>query len=699
MIEGKDLLTRVGRLLEDCVGFKDGDAGDTGKKALDYYFMRPRGDEQAGRSQMISGDLSAMVDAVMSQMCDSFSGERVVEFEPETEGDAPQAAVETDAAARIVNHENRGFLIFQSAAKSALLHRLCATKVWPETEEKARERKFANVAPEAYAELTKAKPGLTIESVDFNDGTLRYVEKRKRKRIKLRGVAPENFLYTKNWEGETIDGIPCAAERHRDMRSAMRGAPWNFPADVVDRLHPNINTDGTSMARNPGSAAQVAANGDDPSTDIIEWFEAYAMIDVDGSGVAQLRQVCFVYQQEVLEHASADFRPYAVGKVIINPHRLPGVSLYDKLKQTQDRGTALIRAAHDNMNAANKSRTVHLTGAVANDDLEDGRINGNIGVDPAYCQDVRQAVAALMVPDMSTGILAHIEANKRDRGELGGASLDMATGQAQLTDRAGSQGIDRVYSVMEQLASTMTRTMAETLVRETYLLVHRTMRANLTDAFVFRRRGVWTTTNPKDWQEREVVTVKVGMSPGERRRREATLWASLDMHLKLAAANMDGILTSMPVFYRTYIDWLRASNVPTPELYMLDPESPGSKKAQAEREAAQQKAQASQGRLMNMALGLEQMRVALTKYNGDADRGVDLFKAILEAQTTEAGIVGEAATKFELQAREAAGVEDQNESDLDALDSIQRAAASVQQLLGKPNGAPADELAAENTEG
>jgi hypothetical protein len=44
--------------------------------------MRARGDEVPGRSQVVSGDLSSMVEANMAQMLESFSSDNIVEFDP-----------------------------------------------------------------------------------------------------------------------------------------------------------------------------------------------------------------------------------------------------------------------------------------------------------------------------------------------------------------------------------------------------------------------------------------------------------------------------------------------------------------------------------------------------------------------------------------------------------------------------------------
>jgi hypothetical protein len=105
-------------------------------------------------------------------------------------------------------------------------------------------------------------------------------------------------------------------------------------------------------------------------------------------------------------------------------------------------------------------------------------------------------VAAFAVPDTSANILANIEHMRRVRSEMGGATLDMATGQMQLNDRLGSMGLDRAYSVMEQLAAFMTRVLANTLIRGMYLVAHETLRTQWPQPIQFKRGNMWVETNP-----------------------------------------------------------------------------------------------------------------------------------------------------------------------------------------------------------
>lgn len=672
-------------LLEDCAGYRDGDELAAQREAaLNYYFMRQRGDEIVGRSAVVSGDLSAMVDAVLSQSMASFTSDNICEFEPEGADDEYQAALESDLVTEtIFNRGNRGYIVLQSCVKNALLMAQGIPKWWLEDEPRARERVHRNVNAEAYSELVRERPGVKLEHIDWQQGTLRYSERRQSKRVRVGSVDPANFVYTRDWDAADLDRIPAVGERHVSTRSELVDV-FKFPKKVVELAHPFVDMGGARSARNIKGAPRAANRTSDKSLDLIEWFELYALLDTNEDGVAERRKVCFIPNKSLFRSSAGDV-PYGVGFALLNPGRLLGVSLYHKLKQVQDTSTALLRAALDNANAANKSRVVYLRDAIEQADLEDGRVNGNIAAEGVA--DVRQAAAALVVPDITGGLLQLVQEQKRSRTELGGASLELASGQAQLTDRVGSQGLDRAYSVMEQLAALMTRTFAETAIRDMYLGVHKLLRENFNEPMTIRRRGKPVTVTPSDWPERDAVHVKLGLSPGERRRKLEAMQVNLNAQLMLAREGMTGIIVDPAKFYALLMDFNRLAELANPEQWYIDPDSDEAKAVALKRDQASAQERVAQQRLMAKALGFEQLRIAMEKHGGDRDAMVDIFKAILSSETAQAGVVGKAAADFELAAAAAEEADRQAERDEAIVGKVDTALEALKGLKGNGKAA------------
>jgi len=629
----KDLAQRIKIQLVNCIGYEGDELAENRKTAYDYYFQRARGDEIAGRSQVVSGDVSSMIDGNLAIMSEPLGGKRIAEFCSYDKADEEQAQLETDCVHEMLFKRQNGFIEVASAIKDAMLVRNAIVKVFVDERTHRRTVRKTNVAPEIVTDVLDQIGKVTVHSYDSKDGSLSATVEKMTRKFVAEAIAPENFLWPRHWHKQSLDDIPFCAERHVETRSTLieRG----FPRWKVNRIpkYNNLSRNGADN-RLPRTMSNTNPNPIDKSQELVEWYECYAKMEDDDGG-ATLHRIS-ISGQYILEDVEADLICYATGVCIINPHTFIGISLFDKLKGVQDQATALNRALGDNLNATNKNRTAHFDGIVEESDLNDGRTNGSIRVKPGVVADVRAAVAAFAVPDTSANILANIEHMRRVRSELGGATLDMATGQMQLNDRLGSMGLDRAYSVMEQLAAFMTRVLANTLIRGMYLVAHETLRTQWPQPIQFKRGNQWIETNPAKWQVRESVLINLGASVGERNRIAGVLMTLIKTMAELAQNGMEEVLVNVQGFYTACMDWLRISDIDTPEKYFIDPRSPEAQKALKTKAVQAQQSQQKQDSLMQQAMALEQLRVALDKYQGDSELQYKYYDTVLNAQIEEA---------------------------------------------------------------
>ena len=122
-------------------------------KALRYYRGDPFGNEQEGRSQVVSRDVAEAVDSIMPSLVRVFaSGEEVVRFEPFGQEDEEAAQQQTDYVNYLFAQRNAGFTVLYDWMKAALLFRLSFAKVWwDESEEVSVERYSGLTEPEVQA--------------------------------------------------------------------------------------------------------------------------------------------------------------------------------------------------------------------------------------------------------------------------------------------------------------------------------------------------------------------------------------------------------------------------------------------------------------------------------------------------------------------------------------------------------------------
>lgn len=633
----KDLAQRIRKQLVNCIGYEGDELAENRKDAYDYYFQRPRGDEVPGRSEIVTGDVSAMVEGNLAMMVEPLTNKRIAEYCAYDPLDEEQAQLESDCVTEMMFKRQNGFIEVTCAVKDALLQRNAVVKVYVDERTYRRKVRRSNVEPEIVTHVLDEIGDVQVHKYDPDEKTLSATITKTTRKFRVETIAPENFLRPKNWHRQDLEGIQFCAERHIEARSSL--IEQGFKKSEVDKLRRFNNPySSSSDARLPRQISPHAFPID-KSQELVEWYECYVMLEAeDGSGELHVISLGSGGDGDVIleDDDSPSIVCYATGVAIINPHTWIGISLYDKLKSTQDQSTALNRALNDNLNTTNKSRTAGLAGVIEENDLTDGRTNGHIRVDPERVQDVRQAIMALQVPDTSGNILMNIEHLRRVRSEMGGASLDMATGQMQLNDRLGSQGLDRAYSVMEMLAQFMMRVLAHTLVRSMYTVAHEVIRTEWNKPIKFKRGKNWVVTDPSKWPVREAVKINIDKALNERARVSAILDSLMQKQVLLAQNGMEEILIDVEAFYNTLIDWLRINDIEIPERYLLDPRTEKAQQAFKAKHAAQQAAQQKQDALMQQAIGLEQVRAALDKYTHDSELQFKYYQAVLQAQIEEA---------------------------------------------------------------
>src|SRR6185295_1908026 len=123
-----EILAEAREQLRLSAGWNGDTAASEREKALNAYFMRPRGDERVGRSRVVSGTISAMVDSNLAQMSEAYSSDDIGLFEALGKDDEDQAQRESDVVTHLVMKSANGFIEIGKAAKNALLLRLGVMK-------------------------------------------------------------------------------------------------------------------------------------------------------------------------------------------------------------------------------------------------------------------------------------------------------------------------------------------------------------------------------------------------------------------------------------------------------------------------------------------------------------------------------------------------------------------------------------------
>jgi len=622
----EDRHTRAAQLLELLEGAEGSALAAARVKAWDYYLQRPRGDEVEGRSPVVTGDVSAMVESTLSQVTEALSTDRLAEFEANSEQDEFQAQLEGATVSALVMAD-KGWYRLASSVKNALLLRMGVMAAAVTSCEDTNIQAIENVDPIAKAVMEAA--GQKLIDYDEDARTAKIETTTEYQQLEIRCVNSENFLFIQ-WPLEDFDNIPACAERFITTRQQLIDGEGISEA-TVDNLAATIQPYKSDAQAHTQRQAQIQPGAVSKRQQLIEWFALFYLYN----GKRYRAVVC---STKILAEEVVSMRPpYAIGVPFINPGRIDGFSIFDKLKVTQDVSTALTRMLNDNANAVTTNRLAVLENAANGDQLTDQDPSGVLQIKRSVAGgDIRNAVLPIQTLDLTQGLVTSLQYQRTVRSEMAGASLDVGTGQVQLPDRMGSMGLDRAYTASEQLSSLILKTFSQTLVKDLWLLVHDLLRTEWTGPLPIKIDGRWQSMTPSTWPKRRNVFVKPGMSPGERARRVGALGNLIALQTQLAQAGMEDVLVDSERYYRTICDWARLNDIPRPEQYLIDPSSPGAqqalvRKAQTAQAQAQQAQQLQQGALL-----LEQMKVAVDKYATDVKASIDKYKIDSDAEGTEA---------------------------------------------------------------
>lgn len=613
------------------------DAADR-QAAWDYYLCRPRGDELPGQPAVQSSDVADMVHATLAQLQHFFTQDQVCYFQPDGENDEPLARAESDAVNRVMMESSRGYLEIGSAMHNALLMKAGILKVWCDESEEQRTLRFdAGEFPGVTeAELRKLMPGEVSVDVETDSDTGELVRTSiiQRKRVQMVSVDPVNFRVGARQDSLLLHDADLVAERHIWTRAEAVNDHGISASKVEQCPRYGTGTSSDSGLRYKQGTEPASLSGWD--VEEIEVWEVYARIDPRKNGRRpKLWRILFNEPGGVVLHREpANLIPYAAGSAIPLPHRFWGLSLYDRLKSVQDSKTTALRQWLINLAVANLGRTA-ANDRVSTDDLMSGRAMGVVRVDgQGPVSDALMSFPFMDTGASSAGFMQYMDAARAERG---GASLELQTGEAQLLGSSvGSQGLDRAYSVQEQMAAWYARNLAETLLRSAFILVHRTLIAEYDQPLTVPVNDAWVQVDPRQWRERDRVDIRGGLSFGERMRKQQALQQVVQTLMAAMQSGADGVLADLQGLHTALLDWCQASGLDGPERYFVDPAGQSAAAAAEQKQQQAQEQQAMQQQLWQIHLQLEQTRIQLQEQKQQTEalqKRADLAFKYRELQT------------------------------------------------------------------
>lgn len=630
-------------------------------KALDYFFGRMDAyvEPEPNRSRVVSRDVADVIGWMMPQIMRVFmSSMDFAEAEPVDEGDVEWAKQATQGLNHTFFKENDGEAVIYSASWEALLFADGIVKTYYDDTPQYAVSFHSGLTDDQMVQLLQPnedgdEPEVLAHSAyeqtwvdEMGQQTPVMVHDVRIKRLKAKGCFVVESIprghYRKNRSATCPD--EALFQSHVETKTRSELIEMGFARDLVASIPVGgtYRRDGEDEARDPQRFSTDLAV--DASTEEVDLHECYAVIDVDGDGVAETIRAYLggddgsvLLDWEVWE----DETPFDAIQGDPIPHRFEGRSAFDQTFDVQDVKTVLIRQYLNNLYASNNPQRF-AKGKISNpEELMTPSFNGVVFGDAAAT--VETLDVPLVAANALNGLAYQDEVTQRRTG-VGRQSMALDPEALQNQSATANQNNkDAAYSQVEQVCRNMAKGW-----RKVFRKLLRLMIKHQDTPKSIRLRGdEFVTIDPRHWNADMDVTINVGLGTGSRDRDMMMLQQVLANQLGLAdrfmgAGAVEQAIDMLPKIINTMTKIAESAGLRDPDSYY--PED-------ADEIVAKLKAAAAQPPQPPPELLIEQMKGE----NARALKEVDAQVAMQAAQLKAEGDVvkNQAELEADLQTKEA----------------------------------------------
>jgi hypothetical protein len=565
----------------DAISFIDDDIGGNRALATEYYYGQLFGDEEEGRSQVVSMDVRDTVQGILPSLMRIFFGpERVVEFAPQGPEDVQNAEQATDYVDFIFKRDNQGFKILHSAFKDALVRKVGIIKYWWDESVEVKAESFSMLDEQTMMFLTQDPdieisavreypiPGMAEQNIAQGIMTpppMMYDVEIKRRiktgKVKIEALPPEEFLIDRR--AKSIDEATFVG--HRAMKTVSDLVAMGYDYDEMVEVAGNGNDFDNNeeyQARNPFAVISTANNGD-PSSKSVLYIEGYLKVDFDGDGIAEMRRICTVGTgNKVIRNEIVDGRQFADFCPDPEPHTFFGMCPADVVMDIQRIKSNVQRGILDSLAQSIHPRTAIVEGQANMEDV----LNTEVGaVIRMRAPGMVQPFTTPFVGQAAFPMLDYLDDIKQTRTGISKAASGLDADALQSTTKAAvSATVNAAHQHIEMIA----RIFAETGLRKLFTGILKLVIENQDKARMVRLRNTFVPIDPRSWDANMDVIVNVGVGDGTLEDRINVLSqvaARQEMLIKETGPNNP--VVSLPQYTNTLTKMLQLAGIKDSQNY------------------------------------------------------------------------------------------------------------------------------------
>lgn len=625
----EEIVAIVDAEFESSMGHEGGEISTERAQAWDYYLSKPLGNEVAGRSQVVTSDVSDVVDSVMPSLLRLFTiDENLVNFEPMGVEDGALAKQESDYVNYVFwKRQDNPFILLYTWFFDALVQKNGIVKCWFDETEVVTEESYSNLVEEQFIELLQDEELEVVErdertiieqtpmgEIPITVNDVKFKRTTTKGRIRIENVPPEEFRISS--DARCIDPTEARMVGHeRDItRSDLISMGYN--RDLVNSLPSVGNQEGSNeriSRRDKSDEDQDAILK--KANELVRVRESYIKLDLDENGKTELRQI-IIAGGELLENESADRQPFHVLSPQPLPHKFFGRALAEKVMDVQKVNTTLVRQMLDNYYHTNNPGHAVWEQGIGDDTIDD-LLTTEIGSIKRFARPPSESYQPITVPFVAGNAFTALEYFDKVKRDRTGVQADSEGLSPEQLKNIQQSVLTQANDLSRMKIETVARIFAETGIKSLFLHVHELIVKHQDQSEVIDIRGEYIQVDPSEWRNRYNMTVNIGLGIGSKEAKLMQLQAIWDKQAALATSGQMGLTVSPKNMFNTASEIVKNAGLKEPKQFFTDPGD----------------AQAPPGSDEQMKLQQQQMAIAQRQQQLDAqDLQLKEMKMMLDDQ-------------------------------------------------------------------
>jgi len=591
--------------IDDAIDYIDNNISQDRNTASQYYRGEPFGDEEEGRSAVVSMDVRDTVQSILPSLMKVFtSGEKVVEFVPHGAEDVAMAEQATDYINHVFMQENQGFKILYEAFKDALVRKAGVIKFyWDDAVE---------VSTENYTDLTREAMMLLLEEEDVEASAVKEVplgdvvmvqppvtdemgnvvqeavydqpmsydlelkRRTKRGKIKCEALPPEEFLIDRR--AKSIHDATMVA--HRKMATVSELVAMGYDFDMVmENAGEDFQFDTNSeyYNRNPVATLKNYVAKDDSNKRVL-YIEAYVKADYDGDGIAELRKVCCMGDShKVVRHEPYDHTPFAAFCPDPEPHTFFGQSLADITMDIQNIKSHILRNQLDSLAQSIHPRMAVVEGQANLEDVLNSEVGGIIRM---RAPNMVQSFSQPFVGQQAFPMMAYMDEVKQARTGINKAAAGLDADALQSTTKTA---VAATVTAARQHLELIARIFAETGMTDLFRGLLKLSILHQDEPKMVRLRGKFVPVDPRAWQAGFDVTVNVALGGVDDEQKMVLLESVAQRQENIISQfGLENPLVTLAQYRNTVGKIIETAGLKDVDNYFMSPDSPQAQQIMAQ---------------------------------------------------------------------------------------------------------------------